>query len=399
MFVSWSAPQPSPSAAMVAREQVLNPVWLRLQRNYQGWLQNLQSWRNARKNRGGIRVDRTTLTTMLGSLSTMVEGGVPLYRALHNLATHSEKVEAALLARSMMYDLEKGTRLSKAASKHTASFSPLHVGLLKVGETTGSLTTVLKQLVTFEEKAQATLLKIKSALTYPAIVLFLCAIGLALAPPFLLEPHFQLIRDLGVEAPLLTRMLMAFSALMLTPLPYILGIAAGFGVHAGTQKLLRNRQRRLWITRKLLTVPKFGPMLQTLLVGRFARALAVQMQAGVPILDALHLAGRASGNAVMEDVADQVVSRMLRGAMLSHALKRTGFFSPMFISVVRCGEETGEVAQLIGWLADLNDSELDNSIESVVSMIEPFIMAGVGIVVGTMVLATMLPLSQALDAL
>lgn len=160
MAVSWSAAQPaSPFGVGTSWGQ----VWSRVQKAWSRGLIFSGSSSN------GVRVDRATFISMMGSLATMVDSGVPLYRALHHLSVNAESHEAAQLAHAMMKDLERGSRLSKAAARHPQTFSPLHTGLLKVGESTGSLTAVLQHIAQFEEKNQATLRKIRSALTYPAL--------------------------------------------------------------------------------------------------------------------------------------------------------------------------------------------------------------------------------------
>ncbi|MBN9414222.1 MAG: type II secretion system F family protein [Candidatus Eremiobacteraeota bacterium] len=339
------------------------------------------------------------MTLMLGSFATMLEAGVPLYRALHHLGQNSSDPQAGMLCQALVHDVGNGKPLSKAAARHPKAFTSMQIGLMKVGETAGCLDEVLKRLVGFEEKAQANELKIRSALTYPAILLVICLLAIALAPPLLLEPHFALIRDLKVEIPWPTAMLMAFSAWMRSPWPYLGLVAVAFAVVRFVMPFLGRRDVQLAMTRRALTTPKLKELVRGVLTTRFARALALQLEAGVPVQQALHLAGRVTGNPLLEEVGDHLVKSMLNGRSLSQSMRSSQFFSPMFLSVVAVGEETGDVAKLVDWLADLGETQVDHALETVAAMIEPFVMAGIGILVGAMVLATLLPLSKALDAI
>ena len=339
------------------------------------------------------------MTILLGSFATMLEAGVPLYRALYHLGQNFTDPQASMLCQAMVQDIGNGNPLSKAAARHPKSFTNMQIGLMKVGETAGCLDEVLKRLVGFQEKAQANELKIRSALTYPAVLLFFCLLGIALAPPLLLEPHFALIRDLKVEIPWPTACLMTFSSFMRTPFPYLLLAAAVFGLFRVVMPFLGRRDVKMALTRRALATPKLRDLVRGVMTTRFARALALQLEAGVPIQQALHLSGRVVDNPHLEEVADHLVQCMLNGRSLSQSLRSSQFFSPMFISVVAVGEETGDVSKLVDWLADLGETQVDHALETVAAMIEPIVMAGIGIIVGAMVLATLLPLSKALDAI
>jgi type IV pilus assembly protein PilC len=346
-----------------------------------------------------IRVSAKEMTLLLGSFATMLEAGVPLYRALHHLGQNHSDPQAGMLCQALVQDIGNGKPLSKAAARHPKAFSTMQIGLMRVGETAGCLDEVLKRLVGFEEKARANELKIRSALTYPAVLLVVCLLGIALAPPLLLEPHFALIRDLKVEVPWPTAVLMSFSAWMRSPWPYLVLLALGTAIVRYVVPFLRRRDVQLSLTRRALQTPKLRDLVRGVLTTRFARALAMQLEAGVPIQQALHLAGRVTGNPLLEEVSDHLVRAMLNGRSLSQSLRSSQFFSSMFISVVAVGEETGDVSKLVDWLADLGETQVDHALETVAAMIEPFVMAGIGILVGAMVLATLLPLSKALDAI
>jgi len=346
-----------------------------------------------------IRVSPKQMTLLLGSFATMLEAGVPLYRALHHLGQNSDDAQAGMLCQALVNDIGAGRPLSKAAARHPKSFTSMQIGLMKVGETAGCLDEVLKRLVGFEEKAQANQLKIRSALTYPAVLLVFCLLAICLAPPLLLEPHFALIRDLKVAIPWPTAVLMSFSAWMRSPWPYLALVAAAWAIKRFAVPFLQRPKVQMELTRRALKTPKVGDLVRSVLTTRFARALALQLEAGVPIQQALYLSGRVCGNPLLEKVSDHLVKCMLNGKALSHSFRSSQFFSPMFVSVVAVGEETGDVSKLVDWLADLGETQVEHALETVASMIEPLVMAGIGLLVGAMVLATLMPLSTALDAI
>lgn len=349
--------------------------------------------------RGGPRLSRANMITWLSSLSAMLSAGVPLYRAMDHVANNAETPAAAEMSLDMLQHLHDGQPLSAGAARHPRCFAAMQVGLLKVGEATGRLDFVLKRLADHEERAQSLTRRVRSALTYPLLVFCLCLLGLTLVPPFLLEPHFQLIRDLGVDPPLITKALMAFSHFMLTPWPYLGFAAAALSVWYGVLPALARPATQIAWTRRVLKIPKLGPFVRGLFCARFARSLSLQLEAGVPILDALFSAGRGSGLPYLAQQGEEVCRAMLRGFTLSKALAKSDLFSPMFLSVVRSGEETGELSKLLTWLADLEETQLEGQLDALVAMLEPLVMASVGLLVGGMVVATMLPLSKAMEAL
>ena len=209
------------------------------------------------------------MTLLLGSFATMLEAGVPLYRALHHLGENFSDAQASMLCQALVQDIGSGKPLSRAAARHPKSFTGMQIGLLRVGESAGCLDEVLKRLVGFEEKAQANQLKIRSALTYPAILLGVCLVGIALAPPLLLEPHFALIRDQKVEIPWPTACLMSFSGWMRTPIPYLALLGLAWGSVQFLLPYLGRREIQLSLTRRALLIPKLRDLVRGILTTGF----------------------------------------------------------------------------------------------------------------------------------
>lgn len=346
-----------------------------------------------------VKLSRDKLATFLSSLSTMVRAGVPLYRALDHMAQHAETVDAGLLASSLAEQIGNGRQFSRAAATHPNVFTPLQLGLLRVAENSGNLDDVLERMSNDEQKALRTQRRLTSALVYPAGLLVLCGFGLMLAPPLLLEPQFQLIRDLHVEIPWFTRALMGFSSFMRTPWPWVLLCMAAALVQMCLRPLLAKASVQSKLTERLLHVPKLGVLLRHVLCARFAQSVGMQMSSGVGALQSMHLAGEASGNPYVQEQAERACQAMLRGAPVWRSLQECALFPPLFLAVVQCGEETGDLAKLFGWLSDLHESEVDGALDTVMALVEPFLLAGMGLTVGGLVVATMLPMAKALDSI
>lgn len=366
------------------------------------WAQNDQLPQKAvevpRRPGGCARIPARELSTFLRSLSTMVAAGVPLQRALQHMASPAAPVEILELCSTMGADLSNGCSFSKAAARHPRVFQAVHIGLLRVGENTGQLDRILARLASYEEQRVGTFLKLRSALTYPAMLITICLLAAVLAPPFVLEGHFQLIREMGVDVPFLTRCLMAFSSAMRTPWPYL--VLAGLLplLYFAGRRWLGSADKQLWLTEKLLTVPKVGPLLRILLQTRFARSLAIQVESGAHVLEAIKLSGQACGNPLMDRHAEQIIKSIYQGKGLAASFQATGLFTPMYVAVTQTGEEVGEIGKLTHWLADSGEEELERCLNTVTSLVEPLVMFAMGGMVAFMILATMLPLSKALEA-
>ncbi|ODT67522.1 hypothetical protein ABS71_10720 [bacterium SCN 62-11] len=366
------------------------------------WAENDQQPQKAleiRRRPGGCpAIPARELAAFLRSLSTMVTAGVPLQRALLHMASPAAPLGVLELCSTLSADLSNGCSFSKAAARHPRVFQAVHLGLLRVGENTGQLDRILGRLASYEEQRVGTFLKLRSALAYPALLIFLCLLAAVLAPPFVLEGHFQLIREMGVEAPFLTRCLMGFSSAMRTPWPYL--VLAGLlpSLYFAGRRWLAKSENQLWLTEKLLTTPRVGPLLRILLQTRFARALAIQVESGANVLEAVQLSGQACGNPLMSRYSEQICKSIYQGKGLASSFRVTGLFTPMFVAVTQTGEEVGEIGKMTHWLADSGEEELDRCLTTVTSMVEPIVMFAMGGMVALMILATMLPLSKALEA-
>ncbi|MFN8607051.1 MAG: type II secretion system F family protein [Vulcanimicrobiota bacterium] len=347
---------------------------------------------------GCRRLPVRELASLLRSLSTMCASGLTLTRSLSHLAGSAGHPGVAELCEGLDHDLNQGTSFSRAASRHPKVFSAVHLGLLRVGESTGRLDKILGRLADYEEKKSAALLKLQRALTYPAALLMVIVpVDGSTGPTVLTRGPFPVDPGIGSAGPWLTRLLMGFSSLMRTPWPCCSWVdccpLSSLWVGA-----LQSEQASTLADAAFAGRSQTGHARAHGPANRFARALSLQVEAGGSLLESVHLAGQACGNPLMSELSVQIGKSIYAGKGLARSLGVTRFFTPMFLAVMQTAEEVGEIDKLTHWLADLGDQEMERNLDTVSALMEPLVMLLLGVLVGVMILATMLPLASALQA-
>lgn len=342
-----------------------------------------------------VRLDHRTLVVMLRSLSSLMNAGIPIGRALHVLESQSESAAARQVAQAVRLEVEGGFPLSTALSRASSSFSAFHLRLIKVGEATGGLVEVLEKLSVYEERRRAFQLRVISSLTYPIALFALCFILMVAGAPYLLRGQLRVIEQLGGEVPWLTRMVFALADLRvvlgLILLPVVtVGLLAWW---AGTPSGARG-----W-NRFLLALPRLGGLFRLTAVTRFAQSLALQLKVGVSLLDAVPNAAAASGSPVLQDACQITMARLREGGDLRSSLEATGFFPRGFLVVVGAGEESGKVSETLAWVARLYETELEAALEMAAAALEPMMMMLMGMAAAVVALATLLPMVKVVQTL
>lgn len=340
------------------------------------------------------------LSVWFRSLAVLYRSGVKVNRAFELLAEQSECKHMAAISRDIGKRVYEGSNLAQATAAHEASFSRLQVRLFHLGERTGTLHNLLERMAVYEEKRRQVTLQVKGALVYPAFLFAMSFLMLITVPPFLFQGIFQMIGSSGVEPPLLTKLVVGFANFVRTP-PFWIGL---FGTFAGFYSLVKLISTQPHLKGKLdslvLKVPMLGRVYRILAVARFARALALQIEVGENMATAVKLAAESSDHAVLEWRIQRAVEGLTeRGDTLVRALTRTDFFPRPFLHILAAGEETGELERMVSKMAEIYEDELQSNIETFLAMLEPMMMMFLGILVGIIVIATMMPMMQLLQTM
>lgn len=339
---------------------------------------------HARVGRGGLAV----LTTQLASL---VSAGLPLDRCLEVLARQSKNPVVATILSSVLEDLKAGEHLSAALEHRNGVFPGFYVQMIKAGEASGQLEAVLTSLASYLEKDEARRAQIRSALTYPVFLLTIAVAAVVFIITFVIPRLTMIFADFGQELPVPTQALLAVSG-WLARWGWLLVLTAG-AAFMGVRRALRDDGVRLIVDSWRLRLPLLGPVLQKIVIARFARTFGTLVVGGVPLLDAMAIVEKSVGNAAVARVVGAAREKVREGEQVAKALEQEGeVFPPVAIDMIGVGEETGHLEAMLLKLADIYDSETDTSLKRLLSLLEPVIILGMGVVVGAIVISVLLPI-------
>jgi len=343
-------------------------------------------------NIGGLKakVGLKDLSVMSRQMATMIGSGLSLLRTLTILADQTENKTLAEILRSVSKDVENGGALSDSLSKHEREFPPIMISLIRAGETGGfldeSLMAVAKNFES-EVKLKAT---IKSALTYPVIVLIMALLAVVGMLIFIVPIFKTMFEGFGGQLPLPTQMLVWLSEGMIFVGPVLAVAVIAFSIWWGRNK---NTERvRSFLDPLKLKLPVFGTLMNKIAIARFSRNFSSMLSAGVPILQVLQIVGETSGNMVIEKALKNVAEGVRQGRSIAEPLSKESVFPPMVTQMVSVGEDAGALEQMLGKIADFYDDEVQAVTEQLTAMIEPLMIAFLGVVVGGMIVALYLPI-------
>ncbi len=336
----------------------------------------------------GIKLD--DLVVFSRQLATMVESGITLVQALHILSEQSENKILSGVTLKIKDDIESGSSLHEALSRHPKIFSNLYINMVKAGETSGLLDEILDRLATYLEKSSALQRKVKSSLVYPAVVISM-AILITVVLLVKVVPTFKgIFASLGGTLPMLTQILIAISD---TLRKFFVFVVIAFIILVFIfKKLIDTPKGRYQFDKYSLRMPVFGPLLKKVVVAKFSRTLATLVKSGVPILNALEIVGKTSGNKVVEEAVDNARTSIKEGEPISEPLSRSGAFPPMVVRMISVGEQTGQLEKMLNKIADFYDEQVDAAVSGLTSMIEPLVIGFLGIIVGGIVIALFMPI-------
>ncbi|MBN9417964.1 MAG: type II secretion system F family protein [Candidatus Eremiobacteraeota bacterium] len=348
---------------------------------------------------GVLRPKRKSRVVFFRSLALLTASGIPFHQGLDVLAQQSEELTMRLVCSNLAQDLLTGQSLSLSMKNQSGCFNAFHVNLIKVGEKTGRLDRLLMKLADYEENNYRVALKVKSALTYPGFIFLLASVMLLLSPSLLFKGILPLLRAQGAELPLLSRLVLGLAELLAQG-PVTICFLAGLACLVNLVWLaFQKPAARLRLYEKTLRQPLLGRMLRSLATARFASSLALQLDSGVTVLDALGMAAASTNNPVLERDIGVAHQSLSDGATFHRSLQLVGFFPDQFLSVIQAGQESGRIPPLLQRIASMYETEIDCSIDALISLLEPMVMLVMGLIVSVVAVALMLPMVNLVNAL
>ncbi len=325
-------------------------------------------------------------------LSTMIDAGLPLVQCLQILARQQDNPTFKEMLTAIQADVETGTTLADSMRKHPKVYDSLYCNMIEAGELGGILDTILQRLATFKEKAMALQKRIKGAMTYPVICLGICILVLAIILIFVVPVFDKMFKDFGSTLPAPTQLVVNLSNAVKSYWWAIFGIVLLF---VWIFKKYYNTERgRLQVDHMLLWSPVIGDLVRKVAVSKFTRTLSTMLQSGVPILDALGVVARTAGNKVIERAIVRVSAAIAEGRPIAEPLEESQVFPPMVVQMINVGESVGALDTMLEKVADFYDAEVDQAVDNLTAMIEPFMMVFLGGVIGGLVVAMYLPIFQ-----
>ena len=324
-------------------------------------------------------------------LATMLQAGMPLLQGLEIIAQSAEIPAMAKLVTAIKDDVAGGTALGKALARHPLYFDKLYVSLVTAGENSGALDAILERIAVYKEKTESLKKKIKKALFYPAAVLVVAFIVTAILLIFVIPQFKDLFSSFGADLPAFTLMVINLSEFFQQ---YWWAIFGGIGgaVYAFFFFKKRSPAFNQMLDRLILRLPLVGPLTHKASIARFARTLSTMFAAGVPLVEAMGSVAGATGNYVYEAAVLEMRDMTAQGQQMRLSMQQSGLFPMMVVQMVGIGEETGELDKMLGKVADIYEEEVDNMVDAMSSLMEPIIMAFLGVVVGGLVIAMYLPI-------
>src|SRR5580700_2773273 len=341
--------------------------------------------------KAGGRVKPQDIAVFMRQLATMLAAGIPLVQGLEIVGSGHDKPAAQKLILGIKGDIEAGSALHEALAKYPLYFDKLTTNLVEAGEHAGALESLLDKVATYKEKTEALKSKVKKALFYPTAVLVVAVIVTVILLIFVIPQFESLFKGFGADLPAFTQMVINLSRFVQAQGIFIAVVTAA-AVYAFAYFHKRSRKMRQTIDRMALKFPIIGPILNKAAIARYARTLATMFAAGVPLVEALESVAGACGNIVFENAVMAMRDEVSTGQRLQRAMENTGQFPNMVIQMIAVGEESGALDSMAGKVAKFYEDDVDAAVDSMSSLLEPSIMAILGVLVGGLVIAMYLPI-------
>ncbi len=344
-----------------------------------------------RRTSGGRSIKQKDIAIFTRQLATMMKAGVPLLQSFDIVARGSTNPRMTKLLNDIRNDVETGTSLSSAFRKHPLHFDSLYCNLVEAGEAGGILEALLDRLAIYQEKTLAIKQKIKSALMYPVAVMVVAFVVLTVIMIFVIPAFEDVFKAFGGELPAPTQAVIAMSKFFVSYWWAIFGFL-GLGGYFFFESWKRSEKMQMFMDRLLLKVPVFGELINKSVIARWTRTLSTMFAAGVPLVEALDSVGGASGNAVYQQATEQIQKDVSTGSALTTSMTAAGVFPTMVLQMTAIGEESGSLDHMLGKAAEFYENEVDEMVKGLSSLMEPFIIVVLGVLIGGIVIAMYLPI-------
>ena len=336
------------------------------------------------------KVNARSVAIFTRQLATMIDAGLPLVQSLEILSAQQESKVFKEIIRQIREDVEGGSTFAGALRKHPGTFNDLYTNLVVAGEEGGILDNILTRLANYIEKAEALKKKVKSALIYPATIVGVAVIVVGILMIFVIPVFETMFKSAGQSLPLPTLIVLTLSKVIKK---YVFLFIPAFILFVYLfRKYYQTDRGKMIIDRLLLKLPVFGPLLKKVAVARFSRTLGTLVSSGVPILDGLTIVSRTAGNRAVETAILSARSSIREGETIAEPLGRSGIFPPMVIQMIAVGESTGALDNMLSKIAEFYEEEVDITVANLTSLLEPFLMIFLGVVIGGVVISMYLPI-------
>jgi type IV pilus assembly protein PilC len=344
-----------------------------------------------RRMSGGRSIKQKDIAVFTRQLATMMKAGVPLLQAFDIVARGSPNPKLTRLLTDIRSDVETGTSLSASFRKHPMYFDALYCNLVEAGEAGGILEALLDRLALYQEKTLEIKRKIKSALMYPIAVIVVAFVVLTVIMIFVIPAFKEVFKSFGADLPAPTLVVIAMSEFFVSYWWAIFGFLGGGGYFL-LESWKRSEKMQKAMDRLLLRIPIFGDLIFKSVVARWTRTLSTMFAAGVPLVEALDSVGGASGNAVFVEATEQIQKDVSTGTALTTSMQSTGVFPSMVLQMAAIGEESGALDHMLGKAAEFYEQEVDEMVKGLSSLMEPFIIVILGVLIGGIVVSMYLPI-------
>jgi type IV pilus assembly protein PilC len=335
------------------------------------------------------KVKTSDIILFARQFSTMIDAGLPIIQCLDILYTQQENPTFKKMLRSIKDDVESGSTLAEALKKFPNEFDDLFVNMIAAGEAGGILDTILRRLSAYMEKAARLKSKVKGAMTYPIVTLIIAGAVLAVILVFVIPVFEEMFADMGGQLPAFTQMVVKVSDFTKKNVIYIV-VGLILFIFA-FKKFYSTEKGRAFIDKNTLRLPVFGDLIRKVAVSKFTRTMGTMLSSGVAILEALEIVAKTAGNKTIEQAVYSVRSDIAEGRTMADPLIESGVFPSMVCQMIAVGESTGALDAMLEKIAEFYDEEVDQAVENLTALIEPFMLVFLGVTIGGLVIAMYLP--------